>query len=569
MVRSVEYLPLGQHGQVRIHVPKARSGGKRRGIVGGLIVLLLLLAIPLLLLVGGSSWPVNAFASASKDASLGHFRGAATIRPINDRAVLMYKTGHSVIYDRIPIQFVEPRPDIPNRMIYSDVPLQIAGFPVIDALANLTDLLGDSPAFGEYNRLQKAHKNGENVAATTVGWDLDRFKFAPLMTHAWKSFPNATWFVTIDGDSFLFWSTLLHWLERYFDRPEYDHWYLGYDEMADETRTKFFAHGGAGFVVSRGLVDALHKDDPDGHAFHRNVNFNLIGCGDCAMGAVIADVPGRNGHTDAGRDLFHHDGLDKLIFRPRLWHTYVLSLHHNSPAQLNLLRNWEKRFLPSIPEWDGVRQCDVLYGLTPTFLRDPLQAYIRASDNVNKSRTGGADATAAKQVLARLNRTVIQPGWKADEVDRITCEGACLEQYGRGTSAEKCDRACDAHESCYGWQLSQASCTLAINGFRIGTPVDSRFQISTAWRLDRIAALERGMPCSDPAWRNATDARGHGLRPGRSDQTQTGLDKKWKLKGSVPVSAPRTGPWIKPQGPIPGEEDSEKGGVYGIVANVD
>ncbi|CAD6886930.1 unnamed protein product [Tilletia controversa] len=556
---AVEYIPLGTfEGQVI--VPEHRKhGGRRRFLVGGFVVLLLLMAVPLFLILGGRGWPPNAHASKAPMRMYSElFRGGADIRPINDKVVLMLKTGHSIIYERIPLHFIEPRPDIPNRLIYSDVPLQIAGFPVVDALANLTDFLSHSPDLSnEYNRLQKAHQNGDNVAPTSTGWTLDRFKFAPLTTHAWKTYPNATWYITIDGDSYLMWSTLLRWLEQYFDRPESNPWYLGYDEVGDEDEEYshwHFAHGGAGFAMSRGLVEALHRDDGDGYRFHRDLHFKDIGCGDCAMGAVIADLPGRNGHTDAGRDLFHHDGLDKLIFRPRLWHTYVLSLHHNAPDQLNLLRQWEKRFLPTIPEWDGVRQCDVLYGLTPTFLRNPLQVYLRAVAAVNNSTHSDEAADAARQELARLNRTVIQPAWKADEVDHFECEGACLAPFGGQMNAEICDRVCDAHKNCYGWQLGQSSCSLALNGFRIGTPIDPNFQISTAWRLDRIAALESAMPCSDLDFRRAADERGHGLVAGRSDRTRTGLDEGWVWPNRTSVASKggegvASTPLILPQGP--------------------
>ncbi|KAK0545670.1 hypothetical protein OC845_004993 [Tilletia horrida] len=453
----------------------------------------------------------------------------------------MYKTGYSIVYDRMPVHLLEDRPDIPNRLVYSDVAMQLGPHSIIDAVRNVSHIGSPLPEFGEYRRLNQAYADGSPIEPTTSGWELDRYKFAPMSTHAWKTFPQAKWYIGADGDTFIFFSTLLRWLERYFPEPESYGWYLGYDEVGspDPDRPRYFAHGGAGFVMSQGLMRQIHAGDPDGAKFINDPRFVDIRCGDCALGDYIADLPGRKGHTDAGIDIFHHDGLDKVIFRPRLWHTYVVSLHHNSASQLDRLRQWEKDFLPTLPEWDGVRQCDVLFGMAPAFLREAMQNYLTAlrALELSKNGTTSASATASSSSPAATQlppKTVVKADWRAEDVDPWECNETCLKQHGTDADGElRCDRACDDRPSCYGWRYVYGTCILANNGFRIGAAVDARFEMRTAWRLDRIAALEGRMPCADGAMRAFADERGMGLEYGQADLQNTGKDEGWTLPARI------------------------------------
>ncbi|KAK0545672.1 hypothetical protein OC845_004995 [Tilletia horrida] len=562
---DAEYIPLGPQ-EYSIITEQRKSGRRRRTLWIRVVIVSLALSFAALILWNIQSGdkplsisrplslldfgPGTYQALASYDDERAQiYRGAASIRPLNEKMVLMYKTGHSVIYNRLPMHFVEVRPDIPHRLIYSDVAFRMAGFEVIDALANFSKSHSDMNEFSEYRRLQAARADGMPIRGDTtqVDWDLDRFKFAPLTTHAWKTFPNATWYITVDGDSYLFWSTLVRWLDRSFGDGQTRPWYLGYDEVGDPNpkRPRYFAHGGAGYAMSQGLLQQIYTNDPDGEKFINDKRFDDIRCGDCAIGDYIADLPGHNGHTDGGADLFHHDGLDKVIFRPRLWHTYVLSLHHVAADTNNMLRQWEKSFLPTLPEWDGVRQCDLFLGLAPALLREGLQSYIKAHEpNVSTTTLvrgravvrqdetdvgGGGHLNEAPSPGSIPARTLVMEDWRAEPVDKIVCDEDCLKKYGRDFNAS-CDMACDAQQNCYGWELNYRSCTLAINGWRIGSS-SSPFHITTAWRLDRIAAVQSAMPCLDTRWRARADLPRYkmGLKVGRADQVDTGLNEEsWR-----------------------------------------
>ncbi|KAK0563618.1 hypothetical protein OC844_002115 [Tilletia horrida] len=537
------YVPLGLEGQ--LVVLKRRRGTRlRNGIFLCLFIFLLFLGAGasalLLVTLGRQPWAREwrIWGSASRNAAKGRpsvFRGAGAVRPLSNRTVLHFKTGYSVLYDRMPMQLLEARPDIPHRVVYSDVALRIGEHEVIDILANSTQLSHhQSTEYKQYAQLQLQHAYGSGAPAVShTGWRLDRFKFAPMTTHAWRTQPGMSWYVFADGDTYLFWSTLLRWLETSFGAPENTSLYLGYDEILNKAKNQYFGHGGAGYILSRKLMEQIHEGDPEGTRLLEDWRFGFYDCGDCSLGQHIGDLPGRaSSHLDGGADLFHHDGLDKLVFRPRLWHTYLLSLHHNSAEQLNMLRQWERNFLPTLPEWDGVRQCDALFGLAPAFLRAPLLEYIAAAAAAAESGPSGKRNTSAG--LAGLNRTVVQMEWHTDEVDLLECGPGCMRKFGGAMTVENCDRACDAHPTCYGWQLLTGStCRLALHGFRIGArkadAASSYQKHISGWRIDRIAEVERRMPCAHAGFRRLADERGHGLQPGRSDTMDTGLDVNWAV----------------------------------------
>ncbi|CAD6916582.1 unnamed protein product [Tilletia controversa] len=119
--------------------------------------------------------------------------GAGKVHPLAKDVVLMIKTGHSVIYDRVPMHLVWPRPDIPNRFVYSDVALEIGNHQVIDALANASAHVKSKDEYKEYIRLNTLFQNHAPIASTHDGWMLEEmipvrsgitFASAATRTHA-------------------------------------------------------------------------------------------------------------------------------------------------------------------------------------------------------------------------------------------------------------------------------------------------------------------------------------------------------------------------------------------------
>ncbi|KAK0544124.1 hypothetical protein OC846_006175 [Tilletia horrida] len=460
--------------------------------------------------------------------------GAGKIHPLAKDSVLMIKTGHSVIYDRVPMHLVWPRPDIPKRFVYSDVALEIGNHQVIDALANASSYVKGKGEYKEYLRLNNLFRNHAPISSSHDGWMLDKWKFAPMSAHAWRNNRDAKWFVTIDGDTYIFWGTLMRWLAT-FDHTKSV--FVGYDEIGYGAIKYYFAHGGAGYAQSQKLMDDIFLNDPEGTKLEAQSDFNSWPCGDCAYGVVIGRLPNRGKHLDAGGDLFQHDGYDILIFRKRLWHSYLISLHHNSASNLMDLREFEEKLLPTLPEWDGVRYCDLWEGFSPEFLRKPYAEY--------KAALQSNDSAA----VTHLKKSVVREGWKSGDVDKESCDWNCAKEKGVTFDVAHCEKFCEDNPKCFGWLMSSNDCTLSINGWRVGHPAPANQQWTSGWRLDRIAAVEQEMPCKNSTLRRDADERGHGVGPGRGSLEHTGMDDGWVL--------PPKGEKTKPQ-PLPEPEEEKK-----------
>ncbi|KAL9936975.1 hypothetical protein V8E36_004210 [Tilletia maclaganii] len=546
MPSKAAYAPLGHDG---IHRPASQWGRRR------IFIILSVIAAGLLLF--SFIWPpsydnIKSTAQSTFASKTDIFKkpdvfknvpdrypwtGAGKPHPLSNESVLMIKTGHSVIYDRVPSHLVWPRPDIPNRYVYSDVALEIGEHQIIDALANASALVKAKSEYKEYLRLNNLFRNHAPISPAHDGWMLDKWKFAPMTAHSWRTNPDAKWFVTIDGDTYLFWGTLMRWLAQNFDPKK--NIYLGYDEIGYGAIKYFFAHGGAGYVMSKQLMDELFLDDPEGLKLEAKGEFNGWPCGDCALGVIIGQMPTRGKHLDGGADLFQHDGFDVLIWRKRLWHSYLISLHHNTAANLMDLREFEEKLLPTLPDWDGVRYCDLWEGFAPEFIRKPYAEYKSALER------GIADPASELS----LKKSVVQKDWKSGDVDKTSCDWNCAKQLGRPFDVAHCEAFCEANPKCMGWLMSKTDCTLSINGWRVGKAAGSNEDWTSGWRLDRIAAIEREMPCRNATLRRDADERGHGVGAGRGSLENTGLDDGWVLP---PKGVKNTPP------PLPEEEDKKK-----------
>lgn len=177
--------------------------------------------------------------------------------------ILSRKTGHSVLFHRLPIQLMSPRPDIPYQYIYSDSSLELGDVPVVDILANLSDSLKEQEYFSAYYKLQEAIANHVSPNDVEGLYNLDRYKFLPLIGDMYRRHPDAKWYVSVDGDSYVFWSTLLRFLTHY--DPE-DHWFFGQADSHDMwgANNTVWANGGAGYVLSKGIMDQTYAKDPWG-----------------------------------------------------------------------------------------------------------------------------------------------------------------------------------------------------------------------------------------------------------------------------------------------------------------
>lgn len=104
------------------------------------------------------------------------------------------------MHKRLPIHFDNELssnatlPRTENLLLYSDYPDTFRNITVIDALANVSDRIRKQPAFQPYFVQQKQLAEGVPVDELEGSWSLDKYKFLPILRHAYTAFPNAKWF---------------------------------------------------------------------------------------------------------------------------------------------------------------------------------------------------------------------------------------------------------------------------------------------------------------------------------------------------------------------------------------
>lgn len=281
-----------------------------------------------------------------------------------DDVVLMFKTGATVLWKRVPIHLatsLSPHRISPdNVLLYSDSPETIGSWEIIDVLENTTEKARNSETFQPYLQ-QEDYESRQNYAEMSNvpgdaagppgGWKLDKYKFLPIIQHAGLNKPDAKWYIFMEDDSYIFLPNLLPHLEK-FDHHE--PWYLG---SLAWIHGDYFAHGGSGFALSRGAWEKSFGKDP--RIVERFEKFTEAhGCGDHILGHVLKEYGVQFGETTDDsrfRYGFNPEAHWSTWYEPANWCKPVYSWHHTHGKDVARFYNLEQ-------EWDfeKVRQSGIL-----------------------------------------------------------------------------------------------------------------------------------------------------------------------------------------------------------------
>ncbi|KAF2475091.1 uncharacterized protein BDR25DRAFT_253904 [Lindgomyces ingoldianus] len=234
---------------------------------------------------------------------------------------------------------------ITNLIVVSDHTEKIGDHEVIDILAELPSSYAvNSSDFEAYARNKKAQEEGSAVGYSREGWKLDRFKFLPMVDKAHEVNPRAKWYVFLESDVYYFWDTLFRLLDQL--DPNDPH-YMGSPTAGSDGR--WFAYGGAGFVLSQGLMKKLIPDKGKGGSdsiAHRPLSVRYEDwvkadcCGDAVLGYAILNATGTK--MESLYPTFSGDELKSLKVDKERWCVPLLSLHRVSPEQMESLWKWER-----------------------------------------------------------------------------------------------------------------------------------------------------------------------------------------------------------------------------------
>jgi hypothetical protein len=210
--------------------------------------------------------------------------------PNTSSVLLIMKTGASESYSKIPTQLMTTLKCLPDFLIFSDMEQKIAGYRIHDSLDTvLDDIKEKNKDFDLYHRQKKCpidqeHCNKHHDVAKQ-GWDLDKYKNTHMAEKAYKMRPNYDWYMFVDADTYVIFSTLMEWLKHL--NPNKAH-YIGSVAALGGFP---FAHGGSGYLVSAATMRAMFSGKT-GVANQYDEPVQHTCCGDYMWSKALLDLTG-------------------------------------------------------------------------------------------------------------------------------------------------------------------------------------------------------------------------------------------------------------------------------------
>lgn len=328
--------------------------------------------------------------------------------PGANETLVVLRTGSTELVNRFDVHLSTSLRCFPNYLIFSDFEEDFRGEHIFDALADVdAEFLDKNPDFELHRRLRKhgrasldpaelADSAPDRFAIKTgkvenPGWKLDKWKFLPMVNKTLHERPDMKWYVFMEADSFILWSTLQQYLATLDPTKPI---YAGKQMLI---ANDMFAHGGSAFIVSqpalRIVVDyySAHKAEiekfTDGHW-----------AGDCVLGKTFTDagVPFTNAWPAFQVDYPGLVQYTRADARPnneklRLWCGTPVSYHHMSAAMVEEM--WEF-------EQDWISRNDPVSELRSQYRRRPLIQKIIGHRDATAQRHFHDDHNASDDVAA-------------------------------------------------------------------------------------------------------------------------------------------------------------------------
>ncbi|KAK5112840.1 hypothetical protein LTR85_011067 [Meristemomyces frigidus] len=418
--------------------------------------------------------------------------------PGAEEVVIVLKTGSTEIYEKLPIHLATTFACASDYLVYSDISQQFGPVPVRDALALVSQDMRDTHEdLAQYRLLQEHVASGADAAELKgdKSWSLDKCKFLPMITDAYRTFGRAKkWYVFIEADTYVSMHNLLHWLGQ-LDASEPV--YAGAQVMIGDTE---FAHGGSGFVMSSAAVEALTAVYAEQQIYWEQKLAHEC-CGDKLLAEVLlkAKPPIR---LLMAFPLIQGETLTSLDWSPTHWCKPAVTWHHVDAATVDKLWQFER-------SW---RDSD--YPEDPILFSDYYEAFI------HPRLTAANGAMAAWDNLS--NEWVSERGSDSTITDPIGPGPAY-------TSAHACEALCRQQNQCLQWAWRPGLCRGG-KAVQLGWALDNRPALGSAedkialvegpasegavsgWLLERIEKwrVERGRCERRRRWTGATDREEEG-----------------------------------------------------------
>ncbi|KAL5117275.1 hypothetical protein ACEQ8H_004834 [Pleosporales sp. CAS-2024a] len=405
--------------------------------------------------------------------------------------LVVLRTGATESQQKLPVHLRTTLRCVPHFVVVSDMDEEIDGVHVHDVLARVSDKTkNEHDDFKLYRHLQEHRRQGlpdlpvmtgmsgsskgDYLRTENDGWKLDKWKFLPMLEHAYAHKPDAKWFLLLESDTYLSWANLLTYLAKFDASKPY---YIGKHLYINDIE---FAYGGAGIVLSNPAMHAAiaqrsaHDDKYESFTATHWV-------GDCALGKVFEDI-----HIPLHRAFPHFQADSPFSLDPAitkidrdLWCFPAITYHHVSPAEIAQLWTFEQ-------QWASARGTTLRHRDVFTWLikhRLPLSSPSSSSPPPRDNWDNLSSLSSPTDFTAYDHSTSSNPlernAWK---------------------SAAHCRALCEHRASCLQFSFDVGSCRVS-DKFSLGYERRGE-RVRSGWMLDRIEDSWRALEdrCSVRDW---------------------------------------------------------------------
>ena len=256
------------------------------------------------------------------------------------------KTGHGVVDVRVRPHLHSVSACLSHLLIFSDVDEKCEGRDIIDVIADLpAAAIERSDQLKTYRILQEFAANGSLADANETareGWRMDKFKFLPGVSRAWRMRPERRWYIFYEADTYIVWDNMFRLLENFdADSPLY------FGSPTPGRNGTWFGNGGPGYILSREAMRRLVEDDWDhetgeylGTRLTANYWDTLIHdcCGDSVLGWALSN---KNVSLGGLWPSFSPHPPHGTPFSDLYWCQPILTMHKPSEEDIMHLWRWQ------------------------------------------------------------------------------------------------------------------------------------------------------------------------------------------------------------------------------------
>ncbi|KAL5330310.1 hypothetical protein ACEPPN_003836 [Leptodophora sp. 'Broadleaf-Isolate-01'] len=351
--------------------------------------------------------------------------------------LIVVKTGGTEQISRLKDQLDTLLSTVPkeNVLVLSDLTEKVDSVPVLDIFADLSpNERKHYPEFELYTQIQKLQKEGQDTRMLNAkgGWDLDKYKNLPMARKIWRDMQEGNmrkmkWFLFIDTDTYIEWDNLAELLSHFDASSQY---FFGSPVWVSDV---VFGHGGTGYVLSYGTMEALNKvsssiplDDPMYSQYGLNVT--SLCCGDLALAKVLQDKAGIK--IKGFWLMFNGEIPSSTTYGGEIWCEPVVSLHHIGEKNLAALWTW-------VEGWKKRTK-----SVAPLLFKD-LFDYIAADISATRNDWDNTEE----------GHRIYPPS--------LSQSASSSTPHKIFTSFEQCRAACEADVLCFQFVFQGTSCALA------------------------------------------------------------------------------------------------------------